>query len=116
MRLSRLLSWHARGEAAFSWHRSTGDVCEMSRDVVALCLAFADGGEVDRVCDARPGGIDPAQARSFVAILRERAILVDEEPDFAPWRPYVPKLAVFERAGDDVILYGRSGSARIPAS
>src|SRR5579871_4961833 len=104
MRLSRLLSWHARGEAAFSWHRSTGDVCEMSRD------------EVDRVCDARPGGIDPAQARSFVAILRERAILVDEEPDFAPWRPYVPKLAVFERAGDDVILYGRSGSARIPAS
>src|SRR5947209_8074329 len=99
LRLSPHLSWHARGEAAFSWHRQTGDVCEMSRDVVALCLAFAGGAARDPVCDARPGGIDPGQARQFCAVLAERGILeADTEADsfaLGRRRPYVPRLAIW---------------------
>ena len=38
--MSRHLSFHARGDAAFAWHGLTGDVAEMSRDVLALVLAF----------------------------------------------------------------------------
>ncbi len=116
LRLSRRLTWHARGEAAFSWHRDTGDPCEMSRDVVALCLAFSDGAEVDAACAARPGGIEPAQARAFCDILRERLILEPAEgapPRFGEWRPYAPRLAVYLRDGADAIVYGRARSVRV---
>jgi SAM-dependent methyltransferase len=116
LRLSRQLSWHARGEAAYSWDRRSGDVCEMSRDVVALCLAFEGGAARDPVCDERPGGIDPGQARQFCAILVERGILeADAEDDplaLGRRRPYVPKLAIWERVGEDAIVYGRASRVR----
>ncbi|MSP61185.1 MAG: methyltransferase domain-containing protein [Myxococcales bacterium] len=120
LRLSRSLSWHARDEAAFSWHRLTGDVCEMSRDVVALCLAFAEPSEVDAVCAARPGGLEPDQARQFCTILRERLILeeldrpIEEvEAELAARRPYTPKLAVYQRRGADAVVYGRAGGVLV---
>lgn len=117
LKLSRRLSWHGRGDAAFSWHRMTGDVCEMSRDVVALCLAFTDGAAVAPVCAAQPGGIDEKRALDFCRILRDRAILEEaSDPDplrLAARRPYVPKLAVFERRGEDAIVYGRGGAIEV---
>lgn len=111
-RLSKQLSWHGRGEAVYSWGRRTGDVCEMSRDVLALCLAFEAGAEVEAVCAAPPAGLDGGQAREFCRVLRERSILVDdgaEDPAaLGACRPYVPRLAVYERRGADALVYGRA--------
>jgi SAM-dependent methyltransferase len=83
----------------------------MSRDVVALCLAFAEGAEVAEVCARRPGGIEPGQAEGFCGILQQRGILEDlaEGDALKPGqrRPYVPKMAVYERRGADARVYGR---------
>jgi len=113
--LSRHLSFHARGEAAFAWHGLTGDVAEMSRDVLALLLSFDPPRD-----DAQPGpGEIPAeQAREFASILRSRRFLVQAgqgQPDeMAPLLvgfPRLPRAAVFERRGEEVTLYTRAGSA-----
>ncbi len=115
-RLARDLSWHARGEAVFSWHRRTGDVCEMSRDVLALCLAFSDWAEVDAVCAHPPMGLAPTQARDFCRVLAERRILVESEAgeeDLSRLRPYAPRLAIYERDGEDAVVYGRQATVRL---
>jgi SAM-dependent methyltransferase len=114
LRLSARLSWHARGEAAYSWHRATGDVCEMSRDVVALALAFDRGAELDAVCAAPPAGLDGETARRFALTLRGRDVLLGEgdedPPQLAARRPYVPARALWERAGDGARIWGRGGA------
>ena len=113
------ISWHARGAVAYSWHGIFGDVCEMSRDVVALCIAFSGGADVEGVCSAPPAGLDPGDARRFVAILGDRQILVDEahatDPlmDVAKRRPFVPRFAVYETMGEDVVVYGRAAVVRV---
>ena len=112
------MSWHARGAAAFSFHHQLGDVCEMSPDVVALGLAFDGGADPEAVAAAPPAGLEPTPAAQFVAILVERGILVEVgDPDplrLSRRRPYVPRLAVFELDGDDVIAYGRDTVIRLP--
>src|SRR5437763_7128393 len=74
--LSRYVSFHAKGDAVFAWHGLTGDVAEMSRDVLALLLAFdppADDGDVAR---SPPEGLTSDQAQEFAAVLRSRRFLV----------------------------------------
>ena len=113
LRLSPHVSWHARGEAVFSWHRRTGDVCEMSRDVAALCHAFANGARLDEVLAQRLGGIEPQRAEGLISILRDQLVLEDPAAPEAPLarrRPYVPRFAVYERRGDDVTVFGRATS------
>src|SRR3954462_1902314 len=71
--LSQYLSFHARGDAAFVWHGLTGDVAEMSRDVLALLLSF----DPPRDEEGRAHDVIPAeQAEEYVGILRARRFLV----------------------------------------
>jgi hypothetical protein len=113
--LSQHLSFHARGDAAFVWHGLTGDVAEMSRDVLGLLLSF------DPPCDetdAAQPGLSPDQAQEFVGILRARRFLVqagsqrrpDEMAPLLAGYPRIPRAAVFER-GDRVTVYTRAGTA-----
>ena len=114
--LSRYLSFHARGDAVFAWHGLTGDVAEMSRDVLGLLLSFDPPRDEDQ---PGPAALPPEQAREFAAILRSRRFLVQTSADRRPDEmspllvgfPRVPRNAVFERDGDDVILYTRAGKA-----
>ena len=66
---SQYLSFHARGNAAFVWHGLTGDVAEMSRDVLALLLSFDPPR--DEAQDP-PASLSPDQASEFVGIFRAR--------------------------------------------
>ena len=113
--LSQHLSFHARGDAAFVWHGLTGDVAEMSRDVLGLLLSF-DPPRDER--DAARPELSPEQAEEFVGILRARRFLVqtasqrrpDEMAPLLAGFPRIPRVAVFER-GDGVTLYARAGIA-----
>jgi SAM-dependent methyltransferase len=109
---SRHLSFHARGEAAFVWHGLTGDVSEMSADIVQLLLAFDEPRDVEEVAQARTAGLDPVDARNFATILQRRGYLVepgtDEVQALVTWHPAVPRGAVFERDGDDVLVCTRT--------
>src|SRR6185369_4867750 len=114
--LSRYVSFHANGDAAFAWHGLTGDVAEMSRDVLALLLSFdpprEDAGEP-------PAGLGQEQATEFTAILRARRFLVQTSGEHRPDEmspllagfPRIPRGAVFERDGEAVTLYTRAGTA-----
>src|SRR5690242_18816940 len=111
--MSRHLSFHARGDAAFVWHGLTGDLAEMSRDVLALLLSFDPPRD-----DALPGPpeLPREQAEEFTGILRARRYLVqpraDEMAALLPGFPRVPRAAVFERRdGDAVTVYTRAGRA-----
>jgi hypothetical protein len=115
--LSRHLSFHARGDAAFVWHGLTGDVAEMSRDVLALLLAF-DPQADDASIVAE--GLSSDQIHDFVAILRSRRFLVsagsgehpvDEISPLLAGIPRAPRSAVFERTDKGVTLYTRAGEA-----
>ena len=114
--LSRHLSFHARGDAAFVWHGLTGDVAEMSRDVLALLFAFEPAGDESAVQSAPPAGLSEEQVREFVPVLRSRRFLlaapaggqtVDEYTALLPGVPRIPRNAVFHRRGERVTLYGR---------
>ncbi len=115
--LSRYVSFHARGDAVFAWHGLTGDVAEMSRDVLALLLAFdppADEGQV------APEGLTKDQVQEFCGVLRSRRFLVhagaggqrpDEMSPLLAGIPRIPRVAVWEEAPDGITLYTRSGEA-----
>ena len=114
--MSRHLSFHARGDAAFVWHGLTGDVAEMSRDVLALLLAFDPRADEAVVRQAPPAGLGPEQVEEFVPVLRSRRFLVASGPggnkvdEYAPLlagHPRVPRNAVFHRRGDQVTVYAR---------
>src|SRR4051812_16737898 len=114
--LSRYATFHARGDAAFAWHGLTGDVAEMSRDVLALLLSFDPPREES---GDSPAGLAPEQAQEFTGILRARRFLVqttsqrhpDELSPLLAGFPRVPRRAVFERHGEHVTLYTRAGTA-----
>jgi hypothetical protein len=114
--LSQHLSFHAQADAAFVWHGLTGDVAEMSRDVLALLLSFdppRDEGQEP------PAGLSRDQAQEYTGILRARRFLVqtsgqrrpDEMSPLLAGFPRVPRGAVFERDGKGVIVYTRTGTA-----
>jgi hypothetical protein len=113
--LSRYVSFHARGDAAFAWHGLTGDVAEMSRDVLALLLSFDPPREDGQPA---PGEIPSEQAEEFTSILRSRRFLVQTSGQYRPDEmspllagfPRVPRAAVFERRGEEVTLYTRAGT------
>src|SRR5439155_7921522 len=63
--LSRYVSFHARGDAVFAWHGLTGDVAEMSRDVLPLLLAFDPPADEDKV---DLGGLSKDQIEEFISI------------------------------------------------
>jgi len=114
--LSRHLSFHARGDAAFVWHGLTGDVAEMSRDVLSLLLAFDPPAAESAVLQAPPAGLTREQVEEFVPILRSRRFLVagaaggqtvDEYTPLLSGYPKVPRSAVFRRRGAQVTVYGR---------
>src|SRR4051812_40453260 len=115
--LSEHLSFHARGDAAFVWHGLTGDVAEMSRDVLALLLSFDPARDEEQ---PGPEGLSVDQIQGFTATLRARRYLVqvtaqgrpDEMSTLLPGFPRVPRGAVFERdAAERVTIYTRDGSA-----
>jgi ubiquinone/menaquinone biosynthesis C-methylase UbiE len=112
--LPSAVSFHARGDACFAWHGDTGDVCEMSRDVVGLMLAFGGerGGSVDEVCAARPGGVAPDDARRFIGVLEGRGFLraPGARLDLGALRPFVSRYTVFEVRGDDAVVHARDRS------
>ena len=112
--LSRHLSFHARGSAAFVWHGLTGDVAEMSRDVLALLLAFRDGADEKVVAGNPPAGLTAEQVEEFVPVLRSRRFLVQGPDEVGPLLagvPRVPRTTVFERRADgSVAIYTRAGT------
>ncbi len=121
--LSRHLTFHARGDAAFVWHGLTGDVAEMSRDVLALLLCFSPAAEENVVAKAPPAGLTRQQVEEFVPILRARRMLVlapsgqhkiDEMSPLLAGVPRIPRAAVYlRRKRDDkpleITLYTRDG-------
>src|SRR5436190_10632192 len=111
--LSKHLSFHARGDAAFVWHGLTGDVAEMSRDVLALLLSFDPARDEEQ---PGPEGLSADQIQEFTATLRARRYLVqvtaqgrpDEMSTLLPGFPRVPRGAVFERdAAERITIYTR---------
>ncbi len=115
--LSQYVSFHARGDAAFAWHGLTGDVAEMSRDVLGLLLSFDPPRDDEQ---PPPPELSPEQAQEFTGILRSRRFLVqtsgqrrpDEMSPLLAGFPRVPRGAVFERGSDDAVtLYTRGGKA-----
>src|SRR5205085_3503554 len=114
--LSQYLSFHAHGDAAFVWHGLTGDVAEMSRDVLALLLSFDPPRDEQ---EDPPAGLSREQAEEYAGILRARRFLVqtsgqrrpDEMSPLLAGFPRVPRGAVFERNGKGVIVYTRAGTA-----
>jgi hypothetical protein len=122
--LSRHLSFHARGDAAFVWHGLTGDVAEMSRDVLSLLLAFDPPAAESSVLQAPPAGLTREQVEEFVPILRSRRFLVagaaggqtvDEYTPLLSGYPKVPRSAVFRRRGAHVTVYGRGTPMELDA-
>jgi hypothetical protein len=111
---SQYLSFHAHGDAVFVWHGLTGDVAEMSRDVLALLLSFDPPR--DEAQDP-PASLSQEQASEFVGILRARRFLVqssgqrrpDEISPLLAGFPRVPRGAVFQRKDEDVTIYTRAG-------
>src|SRR3954462_6952555 len=79
--LSQHLSFHARGDAAFVWHGLTGDVAEMSRDVLGLLLSFDPPRD-----DKQPGPpqLPREQLEEFVGTLRARRYLVQASSGVRP--------------------------------
>jgi SAM-dependent methyltransferase len=123
--LSRHLTFHARGDAAFVWHGLTGDVAEMSRDVLALMLAYAPAAEQSVVEKAPPAGLTRQQVQEFSSVLRARRFLVlqpaggqkpDELSPLLAGFPRVPRAAIFERAAGaegqppQITVYARSAA------
>lgn len=115
--LSRYVSFHARGDAAFAWHGLTGDVAEMSRDVLQLLLAFDPPADDREVAVA---GLAREQVEEFTSILRSRRFLVaagsggqrpDEMSPLLAGIPRIPRATVFERTPDGITIYTRSGEA-----
>jgi hypothetical protein len=116
--LSRHLSFHGSGDAAFVWHGLTGDVAEMSRDVLALLLAFDPAADDQQTAERPPEGLSTEQAQEFIGILRARRFLVragsrtvDELSPLLAGYPRVPRGAVFERTAEGIVLYSRRGEA-----
>ena len=116
--LSRYVTFHARGDAAFAWHGLTGDVAEMSRDVLALLLAFEPPADPAQV---QVEGLSREQIDEFSSILRARRFLVatgsggarpDEMSPLLAGIPRIPRAAVFERTPEGVVLYTRTGAAQ----
>jgi hypothetical protein len=113
---SQYLSFHARGDAAFVWHGLTGDVAEMSRDVLALLLSFDPPREETQ---DPPPSLSRDQANEFIGIFRARRFLVqtsgqrrpDEISPLLAGYPRVPRGAVFQRKDHDVTIYTRAGKA-----
>src|SRR5882762_10378733 len=93
--MSRHLSFHARGDDAFVWHGLTGDVAQMSRDVLALLLAFREPRDPKAVWADPPGGVPSALAEEFIITLRARRYLltagIDETASLMIGVPYVPR-------------------------
>ena len=108
LRLSPQVTFHARGEACFAWHGDTGDVCEMSRDVVALMMVFAGPrGATAREACARVPSIGAEQAAGFVDLLGVRAFLhpagqgsAAAQVDLGARRPFVPRSRLAKTEGD----------------
>ena len=123
--LSKHLSFHARGDAAFVWHGLTGDVAEMSRDVLALLLCFSPAAEENSVAKAPPAGLTKDQVEQFVPVLRARRMLVlasssgakvDEMSPLLNGYPRVPRSAVYLRHQEEgkpveITLYDRDGKS-----
>jgi SAM-dependent methyltransferase len=118
--LSRHVTFHARGDAAFAWHGLTGDVAEMSRDVLALLLAFDPAADDEAVAKSPPQGLSKDQVLEFAGILRSRRFLVlaapgersvDELSPLLAGFPRVPRATVFERTPEGIVLYTRMGQA-----
>jgi len=131
--LSRYVTFHARGDAAFAWHGLTGDVAEMSRDVLALLLAFSPAAEESAVAQAPPAGLSKSQVEEFVPILRARRMLVlapsggqklagqggpkiDELSPLLAGVPRIPRGAVYLRRAPEgkpleITVYTRDGEA-----
>jgi hypothetical protein len=122
--MSRHLSFHARGDAAFVWHGLTGDVAEMSRDVLALLLAFDPRADEAELKKAPPAGLSQEQVEEFVPVLRSRRFIVtggqggqtvDEYSPLLAGHPRVPRNAVFHRRGERVTVYGRGTPMELDA-
>ena len=122
--LSKHLSFHARGDDAFVWHGLTGDVAQMSRDVLALLLAFEAPRDPKAVMESPPAGLPSSLAEEFITTLRARRYLltagVDETASLLIGIPYVPRGAVFlrEERPDGTIgirIWGRSGEVALDA-
>ena len=118
--LSRYVSFHARGDAVFAWHGLTGDVAEMSRDVLPLLLAFDPPADEAQVMASPPQGLTKDLVQEFSGILRSRRFLVhagaggrhpDEMSPLLAGVPRIPRATVFERQGEAVVLYTRAGEA-----
>ena len=116
--LSKHLSFHARGDDAFVWHGLTGDVAQMSRDVLALLFAFDPEADPKVVMAEPPAGLSPSMAEEFITTLRARRYLVsagvEETASLLIGIPYVPRSAVFlrqERPGAPnlIRIWGRNG-------
>jgi hypothetical protein len=122
--MSRHLSFHARGDAAFVWHGLTGDVAEMSRDVLGLLLAFDPRADEAELKKAPPAGLSREQVEEFVPVLRSRRFIVtggqggqtvDEYSPLLAGHPRVPRNAVFHRRGERVTVYGRGTPMELDA-
>src|SRR5438067_4857879 len=115
--LSRYVTFHARGDAVFAWHGLTGDVAEMSRDVLALLLAFEPPADDAQVALE---GLTRDQVDEFTSVLRSRRFLVhagaggqrpDEMSPLLAGIPRIPRGAVYESTPEGVTIYTRAGEA-----
>ena len=122
--LSKHLSFHARGDDAFVWNGLTGDVAQMSRDVLQLLLAFDPQADPKAVMAEPPEGLEPTMAEEFITTLRARRYLVtagvEETASLLIGVPYVPRGAVFlrqERPGAPNLIrvWGRNGEVMLDA-
>jgi SAM-dependent methyltransferase len=116
LRLSPHVTFHARGEAAFAWHGLTGEVAEMSRDVVALLFAFRVPEDPSSVARRRPGGLSRDDATSFARILSTRGFLVPDGRDeqrvaLARYPVVSPHAVWFTRDDGGLDVYDRFGRA-----
>lgn len=114
--LSPHVTFHARGQAVFAWHGRTGDVAEMSRDVLALLLAYRQRADPDRVAARRPGGLSRADARRYTHLLAGRLFLVPdggrEEAALRQLYPVVsPLFVAYPRVDGGLDAYDRDGEA-----
>jgi hypothetical protein len=121
--LSRHLTFHARGDAVFAWHGLTGDVAEMSRDVLSLLLAYDPAADEAAVAKAPPGGLGKEQLEEFTTILRSRRFLVptgiagrnvDEIAPLLAGVPRIPRATVYLReSGPRITVYTRTGALEL---